>query len=310
MNLVKKVGKWRRATIIGECMVEMAPTGATGAFRMGYAGDTFNTAWYLAGLCTDAELAYFTGIGTDPISDAFKEFAKDAGICTDHVIRRKDRTLGLYLISLESGERSFSYWRSNSAARTLADDPVALGAALADADLIYFSGITLGILEPSARESLLSGIQAVRSGGTLVVFDPNLRPSLWPDAETMTRAIMDACAVCDVVMPSFEDEAIHFSDPSPERTIARYLSAGAASVIVKNGPDPVYYAVGDSVGRVETTPAKQIVDTTAAGDSFNAGFLAALYDGCDTRTAIQRGAKLARHVIGARGALVPPAVMA
>ncbi|MEL7345962.1 MAG: sugar kinase, partial [Pseudomonadota bacterium] len=232
-------------------------------------------------------------------------FAHEAGICTDHAIRRDDRTLGLYVISLEAGERSFSYWRGNSAARTLADDPEALAVALADSDLVYFSGITLGILDQAARDRLLAGIRIVKTGGTLVVFDPNLRPKLWPDADTMTKAVSQAAEVSSIVLPSFEDEQVHFGDTSPDATIARYLGAGATSVVVKDGSNAISYVHHEAMGRVEIEAVTDIVDTTAAGDSFNAGFLASLNANADMPTAIARGAGLARHVIGSRGALVP-----
>ena len=121
-----------RVVCVGECMVELAPAG-DGLLRQGFAGDTFNTAWYLKRLRPDWQVDYLSAVGSDAISDAMLGFMAAAGIGTDHVARRTERTVGLYLITLDKGERSFSYWRSQSAARTLADDPVALAHGMAGA---------------------------------------------------------------------------------------------------------------------------------------------------------------------------------
>ncbi|MEO0913898.1 MAG: PfkB family carbohydrate kinase, partial [Pseudomonadota bacterium] len=120
------------------------------------------------------------------------------GIGHGHVRMVPGGTVGLYLISLENGERSFSYWRSQSAARQLAEDPVALEKAMGEAELIYFSGITLAILDAASREVFLSALRAARAGGKTIAFDPNLRPRLWPSEAEMREAVMQGAAVSDI----------------------------------------------------------------------------------------------------------------
>ncbi|MEM6277823.1 MAG: PfkB family carbohydrate kinase [Pseudomonadota bacterium] len=127
-------------------MAELAPTRDPKTFRMGFAGDTFNTAWYLAQISTNAEVAYFTAVGDDDLSQEMLEFIRASNISDAHVQVVPRKTVGLYRIHLKEGERSFTYWREASAARELAANEQALGAAFDDADLIYFSGITLAIL--------------------------------------------------------------------------------------------------------------------------------------------------------------------
>jgi 2-dehydro-3-deoxygluconokinase len=293
---------------IGECMVEMAPAAEAGLFRMAYAGDTFNTAWYLKRLRPDWRVAYVSRVGGDSVSDGMVAMMQDAGIDTAHMGRVQDRSVGLYLVSLANGERSFSYWRDRSAAKLLAEDRVALAAATR-ADVVYVSGITLAILDPAGRDTLLAVLRDARDEGRLVAFDPNLRPRLWPDSATMTAAIMQAAEVSDIVLPSFDDESTHFADATPGATRDRYLAAGVGTVIVKNGPGEILYADRGAQGRLTPPPAPAVVDTTAAGDSFNAGFLAALLQCAPTPEAISAGAALAARVIGARGALVEAATM-
>lgn len=294
-----------RFVSIGEAMVEMAPGAAMDQYRQGFAGDTFNTAWYLTQLHPEMRPRYVTRVGVDDMSDRLLALMERAGMDVGHVQRCAHRTLGLYLISLHDGERSFSYWRDQSAAREMAQDEAALKSAAEGADLIYFSGITLGILDTAGRNRLLGVLDAARDAGAVVAFDSNLRPRLWASSEEMCAAVMHAAAVSDVVLPSYDDEAAFFGDAGPGTTLTRYLGAGATTVIVKNGPGEVIYSADGTQGTCMVQPATQVVDTTSAGDSFNAGIFAGMADGADIEDAIGLGATVARHVIGEKGALVP-----
>ncbi|SLN20153.1 sugar kinase [Roseisalinus antarcticus] len=295
-----------RIAAIGECMIEMAPTGPAGLYRMGFAGDTLNTAWYLRQLLPAADrIDYVTAVGRDAASDQMLDFLRGADLGVDHIARSSDRTVGLYMIQLQDGERSFSYWRGQSAARTLADDPAALTEALSGADLAVFSGITLAILPPAGREALLEALAELRGRGGTIVFDPNLRPRLWASPSEMTGAITRAAAVSDIALPSHEDEAAWFGDADPEATAARYAGSGVGCVIVKNGPGPVLARVAGVQTWHETQAVETVVDTTAAGDSFNAGYLAAQLQGRSIDEAVAAAAGLAGRVIRSHGALVP-----
>ena len=287
---------------IGECMLELSPAGP-GQFALGFAGDTFNTAWYLARLSVpQVEVAYLSAIGDDEPSRNLAAFLRDSGI-TPELAVRKGGHVGLYMISLRNGERSFSYWRDTSAARTLADDLDRL-PGLKPGDTAYFSGITLAILPDAGRARLLSALTRARAEGVTVMFDPNLRPRLWPSAAAMCAAIMEGAAVADIVLPSYEDEAGHFGDTDKEATADRYAAQGCGLVVVKDGPGAVLIRKGEE--RLEVMPDRvaEIVDTTAAGDAFNAGFWAALHQGASLAEAARAGCRLSARVIGQRGALV------
>lgn len=297
-----------RIVAIGECMVELSPTAAQGQYGLGFAGDTLNTAWYLRRLLGSGDqVDYLTAVGSDTISDQMLAFLNAAGIGTGHIQRRTDRTVGLYLIQLDRGERSFAYWRGQSAARTMADDPDALHKALKGADLAYLSGISIAILSAEDRAALAEILSEFRAAGGTVVFDPNLRPRLWTDGAEMTAAVMALAQVSDIVLPSFEDEATWFQDADPQATAQRYVDAGARVVVVKNGPGDIFAFDHGRSFVVKIQPADQVVDTTAAGDSFNAGFLAAHLAGRSTEDAVASGAALSGRVIGHYGALVEAA---
>lgn len=293
-----------RIASIGECMVEMAPASEPGQFRQSFAGDTLNTLWYIRQVRPDWAARYVSRVGQDQISDEMVAMMDRAGIETDHIQRDGDRTVGLYLISLKNGERSFSYWRSQSAARRLADDPAQVARALDNVDVVFFSGITLAILDDTRQVALLQGLAEARQAGKTIAFDPNLRPKLWPDAARMRDGIMAGAAVADIVLPSFDEEAEHFGDATLEATSARYLSSGARGVIVKNGPGAAHFVLNGQSGQVTPEPVTKIVDTTSAGDSFNAGLLAGLAKYASAEEAIGLASRVARQVIGQKGALV------
>ena len=294
---------------IGECMVEMAPR-EDGAYMRGFAGDTFNSAWYLAKLLPKSfTVDYFTGAGTDAVSDEMLAFMENAGVGTSAIRRISDRTVGLYMIALKNGERSFSYWRGQSAAKLLAADRAALSEAVKDKGLILFSGITMAVVNAEDRNTLFEVLAEARAAGTTIAFDPNMRLRLWPSREVMAETIMQAAEVSDIVLPSFDEDGTVFGDENPKATIARYRAKGVSTVIVKNGVDTIY-AEDESAGALtfKPTPAENVVDTTAAGDSFNAGLIAALATGASLAEALERASALSARVICARGALVSEAL--
>ncbi|MHA6343928.1 sugar kinase [Roseivivax sp. CAU 1761] len=294
---------------VGECMVELAEAG-DGLYRRGFAGDTFNTAWYARRLLgPDMPVAFGSVIGSDAISDEMAAFLAAEGIATDALRRDPERTLGLYMIALRDGERSFSYWRGQSAARRLAEDGDWLDAICAGRSLIHVSGITLAILSPEGRARLIAALGRARRAGTRISFDTNLRPRLWEDEAAMRAGLEAGAGAADIVLPSFDEEQGLFGDETPGETVARYRDCGAAEVVVKNGAGAV--TLWDAAGgerEIAPEPVDRIVDTTAAGDSFAAGYLAALFQGAAPDAGVRRGARLAGRVIGARGALVAEAL--
>ncbi|SNY57784.1 2-keto-3-deoxygluconate kinase [Pseudooceanicola antarcticus] len=288
---------------LGEAMVELSPAEG-GLFRRGFAGDTLNTAWYMQALM-GAGVGYATVLGHDAMSDAMAAFIGAAGIDTSRIRRDDSRSVGLYMISLADGERSFTYWRGQSAARLLADDPDWLGQVLAGVEMIYVSGITLAILEPARRAVLLDALQTAREAGARVAFDPNLRPRLWSSTTEMCAAITEAAACCDIALPSFDDEAEHFGDISLQATAERYAKGGAAEVMVKNGGGAMLTWYRGAMAPVNPGAPVTPVDTTGAGDSFNGGYLSARLAGASLEEAARKGHAVAAQVVRHPGALMP-----
>ena len=290
---------------VGEAMIELTPLSRNNA-AMSVAGDVFNTAVYLRRLQPNVPLDFVTALGDDRASDMILGAVQSHDLGTSHIERRPGMSPGMYMIFTdEQGERSFSYWRSTSAARTLFMSPGAVPmATLKVYDLVYFSGITLAVLSEAAREDLLAWSEAYRAAGGIIAFDSNFRPTLWPDRALAQHTIERMWRQCDIALPSVDDEKALIGDPTEAEVIKRLAGYGVTFGALKRGArGPLAL---DGFGELQQSgPNSNVVDTTAAGDSFNAGFLAGVVAGKSTFEAMQQGHDLAGKVIGHRGAVMP-----
>ncbi len=298
--------KRSRVVSVGEVMVELA-RGADGRFGLSYGGDTFNTAVYLAR--AGVEVAYATALGDDPYSDGVRALAAAEGVGNDAMVQVAGRMPGLYLIETDpSGERRFYYWRETSPARELFELPKweAVAESLLGARMVYFSGVTLSLYSNLGLGRFLAVLELARQGGAKIVFDGNFRPRGWKGDLARTRAVfVEALKRVDIALPTFDDEALLWGDSSPEATVERLQAFGIGEIVVKNGSNSALIAVQ---GGRETVPVPEVVvpiDTTAAGDSFNAGYLAGRLSGEPPATAVASAHRLAGEVIRHRGAIMP-----
>lgn len=298
-----------RIAAIGECMIELTDRGPNDMGR-GYGGDTLNTAIYMArlGEALGVQVDYATAIGDDPYSDEMINGWRTEGIGTDLVWRQEGHLPGLYMIRTDkAGERTFYYWRSAAPVKEMFDGGA--GRVLIDRlttyDWLYFTGITLGILTIEGRLRLFETLRQARDNGARIVFDTNYRPRLWEDPEEARAAFEVALSWADIALPSFKDEQALYGDQNPEDTATRMLRAGVEEVAVKNAGDSVLVAMEDRASVIENSPHPEPIDTTAAGDSFNAAYLIARMQDEPPEEAAKAGAGLAYQVIGVRGAIMP-----
>jgi 2-dehydro-3-deoxygluconokinase len=295
-----------RVVAVGEVMVEMA-RGGDGRFGQGCGGDTFNTAVYLARAGVD--VAYATALGDDPYSDGIVSLAHAEGVKTDLMLRVPGRQPGLYLIETDSkGERRFYYWRDTAPARELFElaDWSRIAESLLTARLVYFSGITLSLYSNAGLGRFLAILELARKQGARVAFDGNFRPRGWKGDLPRTRTVfIEALKRVDVALPTYDDEAVLWGDPSPEATVERLKAFGIAEIVVKNGPNSALVAVGGQQDFVPVPEVVEPVDTTAAGDTFNAGYMAARLAGDNPLAAAAAGHRLAAEKVRHRGAIMP-----
>ena len=304
-----------RVACVGECMIELREQ-PDGLLSRGFGGDTLNTALYLARLGVMVD--YVTALGTDSFSAAMLRAWQAEGVGTGLVLQLPGRLPGLYLIQTDaSGERRFSYWRDSAPVRRLFDAPDAarIEAFLPEYDLIYLSGITLSLFDAAGRGRLFDALDRARSRGGRVAFDTNFRPRGWPD-HALARAIYDQMlARSDIVLASVEDHALLFQEGGRDQTEAtvspmRWLDrAGNAEIVLKLERLGCRVLSGETDMVVSYMPAASVVDTTAAGDSFAAGYIAARLSGATPDTAARAGHRLARIVVSHPGAIIPLAAM-
>ena len=300
-----------RVVTIGEVLIELS-RGGEGRFAVGYGGDTFNTAVYLAR--AGLEVGFVSALGDDPFSDAALAFAAAEGISLDLVVRVHGRLPGLSMIDLDAaGVRHHHDWRDAAPARDLFELPnwnrVAEG--LLNAELIYFSGITLSLYSNTGLGRFLAVVEMARKNGAKIAFDGNFRPRGWKGDLVRTRAVfMEALKRVDIALPAYDDEAVLWGDPSPEATVERLQAFGVGEIVVKNGPNSALVA---SAGSSEFIPVPEVVvpvDTLAAGDSFNAAYIAARLSGDGPKVAAAAAHRLAGQVIRHPGAIMPRAAAA
>ena len=289
---------------IGECMIELSLQ-QNGLWSLGYAGDTFNVAWAMRTcLPASARTDYVTAFGDDPFSTQQRLFFSQHNIGTAQSPTIPNKNPGLYAITLEGHERSFTYWRKDSAARNLARDPAALARSLVGRNLIYFSGITLAILNDADRRALLAALAKERDRGAIIAFDPNYRKVLWPSQEEAKTSIMAAVELSHILLPTFPDEQQLFGDPNPEATVRRLTANQNVECIVKKGEHPALLYYRGRASSHQAQPVKNPVDTSGAGDAFNGAYLAARLLGHEPTQAVEMAHATAAAVVRTRGALL------
>jgi len=298
---------------IGECMIELSSR-PDGGLALAYGGDTLNTAVYLARLCRDDAISidYITALGDDPYSDEMLAFWQREGIGTDRVARLPGRLPGLYTIRTDDrGERSFHYWRSAAAAREMmqGENGKHLATALCDYDLIYLSGITLSILSVADRAKLLNALDDAAGAGARIAFDCNYRPRGWPDERAARRSMDEMYRRSHVALPSLDDECALHGAMDLEDAAQRIVDLGVGEICLKDGAAGCLQRLGKSSQIIAAEKDVAPVDTTAAGDSFNAAYLYQRLRGETADAAARAGHRLAARVIQYPGAVIPPDAM-
>lgn len=297
-----------RIALIGECMIELQQR-ADGSLQQSFGGDTLNTAVYLSRAMGDqAKVDYVTALGDDSFSDAMCRIWASEGIGLDLVQRLPGRLPGLYCIQTDAnGERRFLYWRNEAAVRecftTSAAEPVL--AALPDYDVLYFSGITLAVLGAKGRERLIETLINARQNDARIVFDNNYRPRLWASVEEARAAYRSVLPYVDLALLTVDDEQALFGFPDCDEVFAAYAQIGTPEVVLKRGAEACLIRCEGEAFAVPAQKVETVVDTTAAGDSFSAAYLARRLSGGSPAEAAQAGHLLASRVIQVPGALIP-----
>jgi 2-dehydro-3-deoxygluconokinase len=301
--------------VLGECMLELSQADNLHkspplAMKMSFGGDTLNCALYLARLGSSVD--YVTALGDDELSHWMIKAWQDEGIGCQHIIHEEGGVPGLYMIFNDaSGERFFKFWRKDSPATRLFDDTKRadlLFKKLQAYSYVFVSGVSLGILSDTPRNRLIAGLEKYRHNGGQVIFDGNFRPQLWSSAEVARVVYEKMYQLTDIALSTNDDECAIFGECDNQSIIARLKSYGINEVVLKMG---LHGCLVSSQGAVNHVPSYKVkvVDTTSAGDSFNAAYLHARFNGQSPESAAQAGHLLASSVIQHRGAILPRELM-
>lgn len=294
---------------VGECMVELTEIDAR-TLRLGFGGDTYNTAVYLnrvaAELGRDLEVGYLTGVGTDDYSRAMRTAWAAEGI-VDRALPVPGRTPGIYAVRTSAaGERRFLYWRESSAASALFGGSDWIDRV--DADVVHLSGVTLQLMADAPRRALLQRLEALRRRGGRISFDVNYRPAGWSSAAAAAAVLDEFCAISDFALTSGDDERLLRGACDPQQSLRRLAALGPEEVVLRDGAHGALVLAGGEVEHVAAVTVERVVDTTAAGDAFGGGYLAARLDGQAPSSAARLANAVASVVIQHRGAVAPQAV--
>lgn len=295
----------KKLLVIGECMMELKATSAN-SMAKSFAGDVYNTAIYAKRWFRDLDVSFLTAIGTDPISQEFESICEKEGINCQAILHSANRHLGIYAISTdEHGERSFTYWRNQSAATQMMSLLTEKELSLDDIDIVYFSGISLAILSEEAKLLLIEFIKNLKSKGAKIAFDPNYRAHMWQDKAQAIHWIEISYAISDIVLPGIDDHNALFGHQSAQEISQYFEQYPVSEMIIKCGSDGVHaFDDHNNAYHLPFIPAATQVDSTAAGDSYAGTYLAARMKGEGIDEAITHAADVARFVIQHHGAIV------
>lgn len=284
---------------VGECLAELSREEGN-LFRATWAGDAVNTLYYASRL--GLRCGFVTTFGDDLFTETIR-----GGIAREKIDLTCSEVLphstnGIYAIELDSdGEYTFHFWRRHSAAR---ETLVRLGSEqlfgyLSRSRWLLFSGITLAVM--NEREILTDMLGRLRAKGTGIAFDTNYRPSLWSGPDAYRSAVAKIARDVDLFLPSRADLSAAWPDSSPEDVLE---DLGVERFAMKNGADPCLLRWDGSVVEIPVEPVRPL-DTTGAGDAFNAGFLTGLIRGNAPLDAAGLGVWTAARALSVRGAIDP-----
>jgi fructokinase len=256
----------------GEALIDMIPS-PTASGQPGFVphsgGAVFNTAIALGRLGVQAGL--LTGLSSDMFGRQLADSLRASHVDTAHIVT-SDRPSTLAFVQLVDGHATYSFYDENSAGRML--NPAELPALSPDVTALYFGGISLAC-EPAAET--YAGLAKAESKGRAVMLDPNIRPGFIGDVDRFRARIAAMIGCADIVKVS--DEDLNWMFPGAESLAAKVTKVQALGpsvvILTRGGEGASAFLVS---GTEVSVPSRKVtvVDTVGAGDTFNAGVLAAL----------------------------------
>lgn len=298
------MNKQSKILFIGEAMLELVNKDENNIGKS-FAGDTYNSSVYLKRAFSQNDVAFMTAVGRDVLSNSFVGVLENENINPELIGRSEAAHLGAYMVlNDKTGERSFLYWRSQAAAKSMMTSLTEAQLQIAY-DAVFFSGITLAILHDDERELFFDYIEKKRANGSLIIFDPNYRARLWQNQEIAKDTMQKAFELSDWLMPGVDDFADLYGLNDVDSCLAFCKQFGFSELVLKHGEKAVHVVNADGTNIIQITPSSNVVDTTSAGDAFNGVYIGARLQGEDVTYATLLASYAAKQVIETPGAIMP-----
>jgi len=288
---------------IGEAMIEISNI-KNSLYNQSFAGDTLNFCNYLDKKKLNA--FFLSAIGKSEINQSLLDFVKSKNISTKYIKQINQFEIGLYLIkNKDNGEKQFFYWRDESAAKQYFNniDFLNLYKELKNFDYIYFSGITLSIIHISKLNNFIKLLNLLKSKKIKIVFDFNIRPSRW-NKKNLNIFLDSVLKFVDICFLSGEDMNYWKNKnniKSYEQIVRKYKLKH--SIFRKNAKF-TYVFLNKTRYVFKNKLLKTVVDTSGAGDGFNAAYLSNFIVNNDPVLALKAGSSLGSKIVMKKGAIV------
>ena len=288
---------------IGEAMIEISNI-KNSLYNQSFAGDTLNFCNYLDKKKLNA--FFLSAIGKSEINQSLLNFVKSKKISTKYIKQINQFEIGLYLIkNKDNGEKQFFYWRDESAAKQYFNniDFLNLYKELKNFDYIYFSGITLSIIHISKLNNFIKLLKLLKSKKIKIVFDFNIRPSRW-NKKNLNIFLDSVLKFVDICFLSGEDMNYWKNKnniKSYEQIVRKYKLKH--SIFRKNAKF-TYVFLNKTRYVFKNKLLKKVVDTSGAGDGFNAAYLSNFIVNNDPVLALKAGSSLGSKIVMKKGAIV------
>ena len=235
------------------------------------------------------QVEYLTRLGDDPFGHYIENQLKKNNIGTSMVTYDSVYRTGIQLKNrVTDGSDPYApYYRKGSAASHISVKEID-ALDLTDVELVHVTGIPPALSE-SAREATFRLMERAKEEGIFLTFDPNLRPALWENEETMIRVINELAQNTDVVLPGIGECAILAGTEDVEAAADFYQNLGAKTVVIKDGSNGAYVRDGKASYRVPGYKVTNVVDTVGAGDGFAVGVLSGILEGLEMKESVLRG---------------------
>ena len=288
---------------IGEAMIEISNI-KNSLYNQSFAGDTLNFCNYLDKKKLNA--FFLSAIGKSEINQSLLDFVKSKNISTKYIKQINQFEIGLYLIkNKDNGEKQFFYWRDESAAKYYFNniDFLNLYKELKNFDYIYFSGITLSIIHISKLNNFIKLLNLLKSKKIKIVFDFNIRPSRWnkKNLNIFLDSVLKFVDICFLSGEDMKNWKNKNNIKSHEQIVRKYKIKH--SIFRKNAKF-TYVFLNKTRYVFKNKLLKTVVDTSGAGDGFNAAYLSNFIVNNDPVLALKAGSSLGSKIVMKKGAIV------